>query len=106
MSDFHETLAKVHAGQCPMCGGELVTPATSEIPDDKPVIEMSDEDRNEALHMAVGFAYCKPCDLGMIIHGAHDPAGPGTSVGLSPRLDFSRELTEEERRKLYDRGAT
>lgn len=39
----------------------------------------------------------------MAIAGAHDPAPPGTSLGLAPRLDFSRDLTNDERKRLYIR---
>lgn len=91
MSDFHDTVAKVHAGGCPLCGRDL----SGRI--DKQYGDWSVE----------SFRNCPVCDVGWRIGGVHDRARDGeTEIGMGPMLVTSRDLTPNERRRLYDRSAS
>lgn len=73
-SDFHVTLALLHSGYCPLCGGSLKD------------------------------AHCRDCDVAWSIQGVHDRVPEdGTVIGMGPMLVASRKLTDQETRRIYDR---
>ena len=90
MSDFHDTLAKVHAGECPLCGSMMTIYSA-----------------NYVTPRDVTFLWCEVCEpeVGWRVQGVHDLQPEGSTLfGMGPMLVASRDLTPDERRKLYDRG--
>lgn len=100
MTDFHETLATVHAGECPFCGGALRN--WSNETDELVVGNLDGSPIEQRLE---GLAWCDTCDVGFRVQHVHDPAPEnGMLIGMGPQLWISRDLTDAERRKLYVRS--
>jgi len=79
LSDFPDNIARVRAGECPLCGGELDLPP-------------------------YGANDCPECDVGWGIYSVHDPLPEhGQAFGMGPMLVSSRKLTDDEARRLFSR---
>lgn len=88
MTDIHRAIARVHAGECPLCGSRLVMDA--DFPHDTDLA-------------FVGWAWCKPCVLAFTISSVRDPVPTDGEAygGMGPMLTVSRKLSHDERMKLF-----
>lgn len=82
LSDFPRGVARASEGFCPLCDGEL-----TRMPEEPPAGELVEHD----LHAP---GWCEECKTRWTV---------GTSTGALT-LSSSRRLSDDERRRLYDRG--